>query len=258
MTRLKQFLRALYSAWGSGLTGSASAPLVVLAFMLKEAWMKTTSATFAALCLVAATFLVWEREKEQVETLEARFKGLPFIRLAPEGFYADTRPLQINETIAPTGEVVRFQLKEMRCVRARFVNDPVVPTPDGVANDVVGTVEFFDASGERLCFMDGRWADTDQPQPGTSTVQLLAVNIPIGQTREMDIAFKFPDDEDCYGVNNDSYRARDFKDQRWKLSGSDFYAVIRLRAPYIDKRWRFHFRNPGAGNGLQALEVEEI
>lgn len=180
------------------------------------------------------------------------------MKLAPDGFYADTRTLRINEIIAETGEVVRSESKEMSCVHAGFVNDPVVPTPDGVAKDVLGIVEFFDATGKKLYFLDGRWADTDQPQPETPTVQLLSVNIPIGQTREMDIAFKYPEDDDCYGVNNDSYRTSDFRDPRWKLTGSDFYAIVRLRAPYIDKRWRFSFRNLGSGKGLEAVEAQEM
>lgn len=258
MRRLKQFLKALYSAWGSGLTGSASAPLVILTFVLKEPWMRTTSAAFAALCLIAATFLVWRREREHVEALEARFKSLPAMKLAPQGFYADTRKLRVNKLIRQTGEVFSSEVKEMSCVHARFVNDPVVPTPDAVAKDVIGIVEFYDASGKKQFFLDGRWGDTDQPQPGAQTIQLLAVNIPIGQTREIDIAFKFPEDDECHGVNNDSYRTGDLKDPRWRLTGSDFYAVVRLRAPYIDKRWKLHFRNPGPGKQLEALEAEEI
>src|SRR6266851_3022773 len=171
MLRLKQFLMALYSTWGSGLTGSASAPLVILAFVLKESWMRTTSATFAGLCFIAATFLVWKKEREQAEVLAAKFNGLPVMKLAPQGFYADTRTLRINNLIAQTGEVVSSEEKVMSCVHARFVNDPASPTPEAVAKDVIATVQFFDSSGTELYFLDGRWGDTDQPQPGVSTIQ---------------------------------------------------------------------------------------
>jgi hypothetical protein len=110
----------------------------------------------------------------------------------------------------------------------------------------------------RLFFLDARWGDTDQPQPGQMTIALLSVDFKVGQTRELDIAIKFPEDADCHGMNNDSYGHPDMKDPRWRLTGTDFWAIVRLRGPYVDKRWRFDFRNPGVGQSLEARGSREI
>jgi hypothetical protein len=227
-----------------------------MAFVLKETWMKTVSAVFAASCFLAAAFLVWKREREQAESLSARFRGLPLLRLVPGGFYGDIRTLGIRRVTSGGESAVDTQ--PLSSIHVRFINDPLVPTPEGAARGVIATIEFQDMRGGALFQLDGRWGDTDQPLPGSPTVQLLSVDFQIGQTRELDIAMKLPRDADCHGINNDSYRAPNLKDARWRLVGPEFYAIVRLRGAYVDRRWRLHFRNPGAGSALEALDAEEL
>jgi len=258
MSRFGQFVKALYSAWGSGITGTASAPLAIAALLVKDSTQKLAYGMFAGAFFLIANFLVWRTEREKRDALEQRLSGLPLIKLAPQGFYTQNRQLNIHEKLRDTDVTIRTITREMSCLLARFINDPASPTPDSIARDITATIRFEDAAGKELFWLDARWGDTDQPTPGTSTIDLQSVDFAIGQTREVDIAFKLPEVEDCYRVNNDSYGNPDFKDSRWRLQGTEFCATVRLRRPYVDKSWRFHFRNPGTEKNLEACDYKEL
>jgi hypothetical protein len=124
------------------------------------------------------------------KNFEQRFAGLPKLRLAPGGFYADMRTLRIKDAVQ--GSFVGPIELPIFCIHCRFINDPEVATPESVAQKITSTIEFRDAINRVLFTIDGRWGDTDQPQPGQATIELLSVDFQIGQTREVDIAFKYP------------------------------------------------------------------
>jgi hypothetical protein len=205
--------------------------------------------------MAVSVFLVWLREVQKREKLEQRFAGLPKVKLAPDGFYADMRTLRIREGTIQ-GNLVRMIQRPISCIHCRFINDPEVSTPESVAQNITATLEFRDANNRMLFTLDGRWGDTDQPQPGQTTIDLLSVDFQIGQTREVDIAFKHPEEAESHGLNNDSYGRPDWKDPRWRLDGEDFSVVIRLRGPYIDNRWQCYFRNPGVERPLETGDFE--
>jgi hypothetical protein len=98
-----------------------------------------------------------------------------------------------------------------------------------------------------LFILDASWGDTNQSQPGHTTIDLLSVDFQIGQTREVDVDFKNPEEAESHGLNNDSQGRPDWKDPRWRLDGEEFSVVIRLRGPYIHNSWQGYFRNPGVG-----------
>jgi hypothetical protein len=255
VNRIWQFIRAVFSTWASGLTGGASAPLAVLALVVNDAIQKRIFAVFAIIFVAVAAFLVWLREVRQREAFEKRFAGLPKLKLAPAGFYTDMRTLRIREGTVQ-GNFVRLIERPISCIHCRFINDPEVSTPESLARDVTATLEYRNKEDRTLFILDGRWGDTDQPQPGQNTIALLSVDFRIGQTREVNLAFKHPEEEECHGLNNDSYGRPDWKDPRWRLDGTDFSVTIRLRGPYIDNRWRVRFRNPGAGREFETVGFE--
>jgi hypothetical protein len=255
--RIRQFVCAAFSTRASGLTGGASAPLAIAALVDNDDLQKKLFATFAALCMAVSVFVVWLREVQMREKLEQRFAGLPKLKLAPDGFYADLRTLRIRAGTIQ-GNLLRMVERPISCVHCRFINDPDVSTPESVARSVTATIEFRDVSNRTLFSLDGRWADTDQPQPGQTTIELLSVDFQIGQTREVDIAFKYPEEGDSHGLNNDSYGRPDWKDPRWRLNGEDFSVVIRLRGPYIENKWQCYFRNPGIGQPFETREIQAL
>ena len=58
----KDFIRAFYSSWGSGVTGTASAPLFVIAFMTNGV-PRYISAAFAIVFLFVASYMVMSQKK---------------------------------------------------------------------------------------------------------------------------------------------------------------------------------------------------
>jgi len=67
----KDFIRAFYSSWGSVVTGMASAPLFVVAFMTNGV-PKYASATFAVICIFVASYMVWAKERRSLIELQGR------------------------------------------------------------------------------------------------------------------------------------------------------------------------------------------
>jgi hypothetical protein len=163
----------VFSTWASGVTGVASAPLAIAALVDNDSMQRRLFATFALLCVAGSVFLVWLREAQKREELEQRFAGLPRLMLAQSGFYPDTRTLRAREQ-AIHGSFVRMSEMPIFCIHCRFVNDPEVATPEAVAQKITATIEFRDVSNRELFTLDGRWGDTDQPQPGqVSKIPLL-------------------------------------------------------------------------------------
>jgi hypothetical protein len=68
---LKDYIRAYYKSWGSGLTGSASAPFFIYAIIAKGV-PRYLSAAFALCAFLAASYLVWKREREAIVQLQGR------------------------------------------------------------------------------------------------------------------------------------------------------------------------------------------
>ena len=67
----KDFFRAYYSSWGSGVTGTASAPLFVAAF-LTSGVPRIASASFAFICFLSASYIVFSKERKRVIELTGR------------------------------------------------------------------------------------------------------------------------------------------------------------------------------------------
>ena len=80
---LKDFIRAFYVSWGSGVTGTASAPLFAIAFFTNGI-PRVLSVVLASLCFLSASYLIWVREKKRVVQLEkevADLQGRPEVSL---------------------------------------------------------------------------------------------------------------------------------------------------------------------------------
>ena len=207
-----------------------------------------------------------EREKKAAEIeayLESLKKGRPLLKIAPAGCCVDTR--QFNQHLPagvynsqglpnPVPITITFAAS---CLHVRIINNPDFSTPEAAARKVSAVIRFYDEQGKELFFIDGRWAESDQPATrpwGVSTIDLLSMDFGIGQTRELDVAFKDSEDVECYGINNDSFRTVGLKYPRFKLEGRIFTAEIRLRGEWIDQTFKVRFRNLGRGAGLEVIE----
>jgi hypothetical protein len=193
------YVKALWAEWNTRLMGLLAAPLAIgAAFISDEKW-KTTSWIVAAVMFVIASFLVWRREFKERVALQQKEEGLPNIILVPRGFYVEDRLLLMSDTIGPQGQAINVRQKTMNSLLARLMNDPIRSTAEAIAKDVTARITFYNSQNRELFFMDARWGDANRPKPGQSNIELLSADFSIGQTRELDIAFKLPEDENCWG-----------------------------------------------------------
>jgi hypothetical protein len=207
------------------------------------------------------SFLAWSHKnnaekvlQSRVEQLEKRVMDVPSLRVVQHGFYTDIRPL-----VEQVGPVFR-PLAQLSCLHVKFKNDPQLATDGSIARNVLAELEFFDESGHLLCAFLGRWGDMPQPPhlpQGQSPAQTLAMaDFGIGQERELDIAFKYQDESDCFGMSNETYSYRDWRHPKQRLVSEDVKVRIRLRGIGADSSWDFWFHNPKSGS-LQRIKYQQ-
>lgn len=208
-------------------------------------------ATLIGVALLSACFRAWQAEHQALKCEQDKHNAasLPNIVLAPNGLRVETRYLGQGGNITTP----------LSCLNAYFMNDPQFSTERSVARDITSTIVYREkASGTELFSLNGRWGDTQQPRTASevqTSVHLLPTDFPIGVTRELNLAFKHPPDQECYGFSNQTYGSPDWRAPQWRLSGEEFIVEVRLRGPYVDRSWTFDFRNPGAGTELQILDT---
>ena len=199
------------------------------------------------ICAIVALGTGWFSEYKKLRGMVA---NRPVLKVPPSGCYVDSRPFTWQR-----------EAQNVSCLHLRIVNDPRIPTEHGNAVGIGATITFFDSDDVCLFFFDARWGDSTQPsflERGESTFTLLNVDLPIGRTREIDIAIKTATDDNCYGFNNDSYHANHFLHPRWKLVGERFKAVVRVRGAFVDYAWEVRFRNPGKGLEFEVESCKEV
>lgn len=210
----------------------------------------------AIIAFIISAAIVWTQERHARRRLEARFRGSPNLTLRGNAFGEETR-----YTIVPIPGGTRTKSVPFSCVILRITNDAATSAPDSVAKQVGAFLAFYNADGRFLFSFAGRWGDTPQPphlQQNQVPFELLNVDFPIGGTRELNIAIKYLEDAECYGVNNDSYGYPPyFNNPRWRLDGQRFRVDIRVQGVYVDRSWTVHFANLGVGGGLEAVSFED-
>jgi len=142
----------------------------------------------------------------------------------------------------------------------KFKNDPVSADGNSEAKNVSATIRFFDSHHKELFAIDGRWADGKYPTPTTPKADIGPADFTIGQTRDLDIALKYPSELDCYAVNNESFERNPghLTLNEYKLVGTDLAAEIRLRGPLVDSKWKIKFRNLGVGQGFEIIDCHSV
>ena len=67
MGMFEQFIREMFSEWGSGVTGGISSPLFLWAIWTADPIPRTALAVLALTCVYIATYRVWKREHDRWE-----------------------------------------------------------------------------------------------------------------------------------------------------------------------------------------------
>jgi hypothetical protein len=127
-----------------------------------------------------------------------------------------------------------------RFSHAIFANNPKDSSKGAIAEKVVGHLEFYDKNRKKLIFppMIGRWAETpERAEVGARVVETNQIDIaPNAMPRTLDIVLKYDDEDDCYGLNNDTpQRAPSgWRDNLRKLPPGEYAVKIRLRGTNYD------------------------
>jgi hypothetical protein len=236
----------------------------------EEFWPELPSWWFSVVVFSVVSVILFFRAAYQLQSQVDCLNNLrPNIEVAdPDGFYVDKRGFSFRNVsdsgvrYSPLGaeeaERIPVPVLDASCAHVRFVNIPKPGFRGVTASSVCARVTYRD-SAENNCFIDGRWADTDQPSsrdPRLSRNDLLRVDFQPGATHEVDIVFKDPADAECYAINNDSFSSGTLKNLQWRLTGEIVDVEVRLMAESVDQSFSFRFRNLGKGHDLEVIEKE--
>lgn len=254
----REFLRAFGKNWVLAMAGAVGvAAWLIAAFFPHIGASKIVE--FAALSAVmVATYGIWARERQQVVDCEERVQDGPDIQIAPAGFYEDARDLDLTlqEVVYELGKVVPTHMNlRVSMLHVRIINQPHgIPSERSSAKGVIGRLHFIDSSDKELFFIDGRWSDTTQPsnlQPNQSTVDLLSIDIPVGQIRELDIACKLANSDAAYAFNNDSYSHSGLANPNWRLPQGEYKVRVHVMGSLVNVEWLLPFQVGGWGEPLK-------
>lgn len=133
---------------------------------------------------------------------------------------------------------------------AIFANDPEDSRKGITAEKVVAHLEILNDSQEVLFTMIGRWSETpERAQVGARVVDTTQIDIaPNAMPRALDIILKYDDEDNCYGLNNETpQRDSHWRDKSRELPPGSYIVKIRLRGNNIDQEFWLDLVNEGAG-----------
>jgi hypothetical protein len=146
--------------------------------------------------------------------------------------------------------------------RVVVTNDPA-GKPGEIAQRVIARLKVSDVDGNELLRATGRWAEQRQA-PESLRIGMDKEAIPIdldpnALEHELDIAFKYPQDANCYVYNNDNGQyAGDLRYRKHELAGKQFRVDVELQGSNVGPvRASFLLENGGANGSLQLTAVED-
>lgn len=128
------FVRAFYSSWGSGVTGTLSAPLFVVAF-LTNGVPRIASAAFAVACLFVASYIVWAKERKRAQELEGRPEVSFTIQSVGGALYREWFFWFLN---ASDATAINVTLSPISAAGLKYEFDPVASLVKGPAATAMG------------------------------------------------------------------------------------------------------------------------
>jgi hypothetical protein len=141
--------------------------------------------------------------------------------------------------------------------RVTFANDPEAASTGLTAYKVSGHVEFYDAARDRFLFgMVGQWSDG--MEDGAAAISEKQIDIlPDAAPHHLDIALKYDEDDECYGINADTVvRApTDLRDEQRKLAHGLYTIKIMVHGENVAETFWFGLINRGSGQRIRILRI---
>lgn len=161
-------------------------------------------------------------------------------------------PFTSSERIEPTEDTGNTYFAHVP-----ISNNPPIRSERAAATQVIARIAFFRPNTERsLVDVIGRWSETEQPatrSPYASIADLRRMDFPPnGEPHDLDIALKHPQDDCCYGFDDESCRLPGWRKDAFKLDGELFDVCVTLQGVGMDGdvvEW-FTLRNLASGGGM--------
>jgi len=202
--------------------------------------------------LFIGAFVAWKKEYEDAEKFRAGSQTKPKIVVQKNGYRCTNRLLRVGN-----------EVRNILSLVVSFTNEAQIPMDSAVARDVIARINFFNCEVEQNPILAlstyARWASNPQPSQLLShqtNREILATDIRIGETVELDIAVRYLDEDECFAVDNNSYyfSLKNPSLALGSLAGNLFLAKVELNGVGVKETFTFKFRNQGKWNLLEALE----
>jgi hypothetical protein len=256
------------------MSGPLTVPFAAAALYLPGNTSRLLFGGLALLCGVVSCYRVWAVQyavaTQTQQCFDKKFGSLPRLKVEDGGFLESTRYSHVlvhadssNSNSTVTTDPAAFEQRQLpfSCLALRVMNEPISPTPDSEARNVGIRLRFFDHQGNRLFSLNnGRWSDTAQPphlQPNQTPIELTAVDICNGRERVVDLVLRYPTDEHCFAVNNDSYGYNLLRNPAWQMASGEYGVEVTLEGINVRQRWLLKFRNPEGTGPLIPLSCHE-
>jgi len=145
---------------------------------------------------------------------------------------------------------------------AIWANNPKHRTENNSPDKVRAEISYLDEQGEKLFGpIQGRWIETDQPSELRTgeKKKIESTDFPNnGASRTLDLILKYPEDEYCYGYNNDSYGHYMFQNPKFAINEKHFFIAIELKGAYLPKKiWKLEVITNGKGDTFKIKKGDE-
>lgn len=137
-----------------------------------------------------------------------------------------------------------------------FSNNPKYCTDKNSPDKIRAEISFYNKNNKRILGpLQGRWVETDEPpeiRKGKKRI-LESIDFPNnGAIRSLDLFLKYPEDEYCYGYNNDSYNYVILQNPAFIIKEKHFFVVVQLKGAYLrTKTWKFEVKTKGINDTFQ-------
>ena len=142
-------------------------------------------------------------------------------------------------------------------------NDPAKRDEAATARHVIVNLSFFKLNSADPCLiLSGRWSDNEQAGLRGQFAPIDDLRRrdlhPNGEPNLIDVALKYPDDEQCYAFNDETCRnTPDWRDPAFELAAQSYRVRVRLQGVGLDDvEHDFLLTNLGKGKGLTIRRLE--
>ena len=133
-------------------------------------------------------------------------------------------------------------------------NEPRKPELGVTAENVYAKIEFLDRVNQKtMVSMSGRWPEAGQPQGSLKTQQM---NIPPNNKPFcLDIAMKYPEDDETYGYDDLAHQRPDGRNPKTKLNKGVYSVKVTLACKGVNLPLWFQLNNQGKGHDISFSEI---